>query len=108
MTTEGQVDALEDIHEWINFVNDGGYDRDGNPNPQVQSNAELTYTQPQQMQNTAQDGMADEDNYEKTRRERQENADANIDSANNRFNSPNCNFKNLTKEMMVAKSTLAF
>lgn len=86
--TEGQVDALEDIHEWIKFVNDGGYDRDNKPNPQVQSNAELTYTQPQQIQNAAQYRMVDEDNYEKTRRERQENADAKIDSSNNRFNSP--------------------
>ena len=27
MPTEGQFDVLEDIHEWIKFVNDGGYEK---------------------------------------------------------------------------------
>ena len=107
MPTQGQMDVLEDIHEWIRFVNDGGYDKGAKEQPKVEENAELTYAQqpqaqaqtqngipmppapPQQPQSTGQDAMVDEDNYEKMRRERQENADAEIDSANRRFNGEN-------------------
>ena len=93
MPTQGQIDVLEDIHEWIKFVNEGGYDRHPKAAPKVESDAELTYAQepPQHEQPAAQDSMVDEDNYEKIRRERQENADARIDSSNSRFNAPNPN-----------------
>lgn len=100
--TQGQMDVLEDIHEWIKFVNEGGYDRlrDGKEQePTVEENAELTYAQqgePPQVapppaqtppQGTlAQDGIVDEDNFEQKRRERQENADAERDYENRRFN----------------------
>lgn len=100
MPTQGQMDVLEDIHEWIKFVNEGGYDRQKNIPPTVESNAELTYTepspetpQPQPMAQhpATQDSMVDEDNYEKIRRERQENADAKVDFSNSRFNGDNPN-----------------
>ena len=109
MPTQGQIDVLEDIHEWIKFVQDGGYNRNTAAEPKVESNAELTYAeQPQQVppssqQPTAQDGMVDEDNYEKIRRERQENADAKIDSANRRFNGEN---PNLAAEDMPSSSLI--
>ena len=110
MPTQGQIDVLEDIHEWVKFVNDGGYDKKGNEQPKVEQNKELTYAQqpqapaqaqtnngiptlpsPLQQQSTGQDAMVDEDNYEKVIRERQENADAKVDSANSRFNGPTPN-----------------
>ena len=111
MPTQGQIDVLEDIHEWIKFMNEGGYDKEGEEQPKVEQNEELTYAQqpqapaqaqtqngiptppapPQQQQSTGQDSMVDEDNYEKVTRERQENADAKVDSANSRFNGPTPN-----------------
>lgn len=36
MPTEGQFDVLEDIHEWIKFVNDGGYEKKGDKKDSAQ------------------------------------------------------------------------
>ena len=96
MPTQGQMDVLEDIPEWIEFVNSGGYDRNKkDPEPTIEKDAELTYAQqepPQPpMQQPTQDGIVDEDNYEKIRRKRQENADAETDDDNQRFNGENPN-----------------
>ena len=99
MPTQGQLDVLEDLPEWIKFVNEGGYDRkEIKEQPKVEANEELTYAQsqpeqqPQQpMQQPAQDGMVDEDGFEKNRRERQENSDRKDEYANSRFNGENPN-----------------
>lgn len=108
--TQGQIDVLEDIHEWIKFVNEGGYDKPQNKQPTVERNADLTYTQqsPQQQtqlgngnppmpppqggqQQPVQDALVDEDNYEKVRRERQVDVDNDFDRINDRFNADNSN-----------------
>lgn len=96
MPTQGQMDILEDLYEWVDFVNKGGYDRhrpDNKP-PAVQKNEELTYAQQPvppalaQAGASGQDGMVDEDEYEKTRRERQEKADEDLDRESRRYNGP--------------------
>lgn len=91
--TQGQMDALEDVHEWIEFVNQGGYDRnEREPEPTIERNEELTYTQQEVPQTapTGQDaGLVDEDDFERVRRERQEHAQREMDSASRRFNGEN-------------------
>ena len=106
MPTQGQMDVLEDIHEWVKFVNEGGYDNNGEKEqPTVESDAEITtysQTEPQEAQSatqngipkppappTGQDAMVDEDAFEASRRERQENADREMDAENRRFNGEN-------------------
>ena len=37
MPTEGQFDVLEDIHEWIKFVNEGGYEKKNSDKDKAQS-----------------------------------------------------------------------
>lgn len=94
MPTQGQLDVLEDLPEWIKFVNSGGYDRNSEKaRPKVEANAELTYAQqpPETPPQPAQDGMVDEDDFEKPIRERQEHANEKVDSANRRFNGENPN-----------------
>lgn len=106
MPTQGQMDILEDIYEWIKAVNEGdSTDSDKPKEPTVEKNKELTFTgEPQSpqppaptpapvpqgspAQNMAQDGMVDEDNYEKVRRDRIDEADKEERPFNTRFNSP--------------------
>ena len=116
--TQGQMDVLEEIYEWVKFLNEGGYNKKHDtaeaPEPTVQSNAELTFTQEQPPQQpaspmlsnalpTAADSMIDEDNYEKHRRERQEHADEKYKSANRRFNSnlPDVKEEDVPQSMMT-------
>ena len=91
MPTQGQIDVLEDIHDWIKFVNEGGYDRHKTePAGTVQSNEEITtyeQQQPPAAQPAAQDAadMVDEDGFEQSQRDRHESAYRDDEATNKRF-----------------------
>lgn len=79
MPTQGQFDVLEDIHEWVKFVDDGGYDKkkDGGTSaaPEIKKDAEISVAQePQSMplpsgQTPVKDGLDSPDAFEEAKEE---------------------------------------